>query len=178
MVSESTLLALTISVIGALTPIVVLSIKARGERRAKTLDARIRAEEKKQDWDRLDAVASAARSDAANLMQSQRLLAVKADEATNAAHEAARLLLDANTVTSVKLESIESLGKATHTLVNSNMTAEKKRSLLLLLEVVNLKRLLGKPISDESLSEIAELQATVADRERATMIADKEISGK
>lgn len=133
--------------------------------------AKLRREEKQEDWARQDKVAEQAERAAALLLERQDAVAAQAAEA-------ASLLLDANervaetaAVTNGKLDVI-------HTLVNSNMTAAMQaeldatvRELAMMHEVIDMKRAAGAEPSVAALAaveatatKIDELQVTLADR--------------
>ncbi len=113
-----------------------------------------RRKEKQQDWARQDAVAAQA-------AEAARLLVERQDAAADKAAEAARLLLASNervaktaAVTNNKLDVI-------HVLVNSNMTAAMQseysavqRELVLMNELVAIKRVTGEQPSVYAISAI------------------------
>jgi hypothetical protein len=126
----------------------------------------IRRYEKKEDYRREDAVAAKAAIAAALLVASNKKIAEKVEQATVS--------------TNSKLDVI-------HVLVNSNMTAAMQQELDAtvrehagLLEIVDLKRKLGQEPTkvvlgtiEATSTKIAELQANLKDRLRATEIAGR-----
>jgi hypothetical protein len=143
---------------------------------------------KEQDYARQDQVAALleARQDAAE---------VKAEAVATKAAEAARLLLASNErvahqtvaaaeVTNGKLAQI-------HELVNSNLTRQMEEAhaaltqqLVLMREVIALHKAAGRPPSKEALNaidaielKVAEFGTQLADRAKATEIADAKVRG-
>jgi hypothetical protein len=186
-VDDTVWLAIVVAFSGTLSP-VLLSYLTNRNRRA----------ERKEDYDRQDAVAAQA-AEAARLLAEQqtdiarkvRENAVMASRATEEvaakADEAARLLLDENRKVADRADqTIEKLD-IIHTLVNSNMTAAMKaemdatvRELALMREIVAMKKTSGQEPSVETLAaieatgaKIAELSASLSDRIEATKAAAK-----
>jgi hypothetical protein len=152
------------------------------------LNARQIRQGKAQDYARQDQVAAQA-AVAAQLLEARQ-------DATEArAAEAARLLLAANErvakqsadaaeVTNGKLAQI-------HELVNSNLTRQMEEAhaaltqqLVLMREVIALHKTAGRPPSTDALNainaielKVAELGAQLADRAKATEIADAKVKG-
>lgn len=138
-----------------LGPLVLSLLTGRQQARARLVEARVRREEKKEDWARQDAVATQA-------AEAARLLLVANEEVAAAAR-----------VTDGKLDVI-------HTLVNSNMTASmqseldaKKGQVVLMREVVTLKQAAGQEPTKAALasieaaeSRISELEAALSDRRK------------
>jgi hypothetical protein len=161
------------------SPILLSFLNGRQFAASKREDAEIRKAEKDQEYARLDAVADKAEA--------------TAREAAKQAAEAASLLVKSNEavaetarVTNGKLDVI-------HQLVNSNMTAAMqdsmgalKAQLVLMHEVIDLKRAAGAVPSPDALTAIAateakivELQAVLTDRERqAKIVADQEATAR
>ena len=147
---SSVQLALIVAIPAIVSPLLLAWINDRTQRKAKLLEAAIRRQEKLEDYARQDRVATAL--------------------ATNN-----RIVEQANRQTNTKLDVI-------HTLVNSNMTAAlqseldaTKREMVMMIEVIDLKKASGKLPSEEALhaveltqAKIAELQATLADRLKAS----------
>jgi hypothetical protein len=128
---------------GTVASPLILSYMANRQRRA----------EKKEDWAREDRVASQA-AEAARL-----LLAANERVAKTAAATDARVAKTA-AVTNAKLDVI-------HTLVNSGLTAAIKaeydatvRQLALMREVVELRRVSGRPSAEPSPEAVAAIEAT------------------
>jgi len=201
MISDTVLLALIVAapavVTGAIVPVIVLAITNRNNRTVKAQEvvaaraekdreAAVRRAEKQEDWARLDAVAAAAKTDSWQLLESQRVMAGKADEASAGVVEVARVLAETTRASSLAIEKTQGQLTVIHTLVNSNMTAAMEselgalvRELALMREVVELKKVAGHAPTIETLaaikateSKIIELTASIRDRKAASDQAD------
>jgi hypothetical protein len=159
------------------------------------LTGRQRSKDKQEDWARQDAVAAKADAVADQAAEAARLLRERQDEVATQAAEAARLMLAANErVAKQSADAAEvvsgKLGQI-HELVNSNLTAQMEEAhgaltqqLVLMREVIALHRAAGREPSAEAVEAIAligtkvgELHAKLADRAKATEIADAKVVG-
>jgi hypothetical protein len=189
-----------LALIGVGSPILLSLLNGWQQSRAKQAEVEVRREEKAQEYARLDEVAAKAEAAVNKAAFKAAEVAQKAEEAATLlqdqqasvagkAAEAAVLLLESNKdvaktakITNGKLDVI-------HQLVNSNMTAAMqsemgalKAQLVLMHEVVDLKRAAGAAPSADALAaieatkkKIQELQITLTDREgQAKVVADKE----
>lgn len=135
--------------VAVFVPIAVGWIKARGDRQQRLDDAKIRAEE---------------REETRKEQREIKLLDLKRqDDVAARAAEVARALVENSGVTNTKLDVI-------HTLVNSNLTAAKEselsaiqRELVMMNEVISIKRATGHEPSVEALSAIKVTEARIAD---------------
>jgi hypothetical protein len=165
----------TLALIAVGSPLLLSILTGWQLSRAKVEEAKIRREEKEQEYARLDLVA--AKAEATRQEQASRT------------EEAAALLLASNLevantakITNGKLDVI-------HTLVNSSLTGAMQseadavaRELAMMLEVVELKRAAGKEPTEEVLAaidatkaKIAELHAKLADRlKQAEIVTEQE----
>ena len=154
--SDIIIVALIVGVTGVITPALLAHLANRS-----------RAQEKREDWARQDAVAD------------------RVAEAAERAAGAARLLLAANERVAATAAETNTKLDAIHTLVNSNMTAAMQAELtaveaqrVVLQEVVALKEANGVP-ADESRATIEtlnnrvnELRAVLTDRVEQTRVAN------
>jgi hypothetical protein len=168
------------------TPIIVAIGVIVGPLLLAYLTGRQRSRDKAEDWARQDAVAAQA-------AEAARLLEERQDAVARKAAEAARLLLAANErVAKQSREAADVVnGKLAqiHELVNSNLTTQMEEAhgaltqqLVLMREVVALNRAAGREPSTGAVDAIAvieakvgELRAKLADRAKATEIADRKV---
>lgn len=144
--------------------------------------AKLRREEKLEDWRRQDEVARRAEIVAKQLLDKQK-------ETVAHTEEAAALLVENNKVVAKTAKITNSKLDVIHTLVNSNMTAAlqsevdaTRAQVILMKEVIGLRVDAGqRPDSDavKTLavleSKVAELDANLKDRLEQTKIADAQI---
>jgi hypothetical protein len=135
-------------------------------------DSRARRAEKEQDWNRQDEVAAnvaAAAEHAAEVAeQASRaadLLAAAQEETIKQADEVARLQAISSAGLGVKLDEI-------HAFVNSDMTAQKKANLILMLEIASLHKEAGHKTSKGAMEAIREIKEEIAEREHQQAITD------
>ncbi len=153
---EPVWLALIAAATGILSPLLLAALMNSSRRR-----------DKKQDYDRQDAVAE------------------KAQGVADQAAEAAKLLVAANERVAATTADTNSKLDVIHVLVNSNMTAAmqaehdaRSESLVLMLEIAELKRSAGMDLLPEAAQaiaitkvRIAELRATLDERQAHTRAA-------
>ena len=125
-------------------------------------DAADRRAEKEQDWARQDKVAERADAASRRLLDSQTLMAQKADEA-------ALLLAAAGTEITDRLQIIDDQGKVNHILLNSNMTRAMQNDLdgkrLLVLALRRIAGTEGASQDDSDLLLVTEAKITVLEND-------------
>lgn len=140
---------------------------------------RQRRQEKRDEYERTDAVAAKAEEVAQQAAEAARLLIESNKEVATIARQAAAKTSAASAKTDGKLDEI-------HTLVNSNMTAAMQgellateRELAMMAEVIDLKRAQGQQPTVEVLAalevtkaRVVELLTTLAERRAAQAKAD------
>lgn len=131
-------------------------------RNAEEMEKRAVAREKRADA-RQDKVAQQAARAAKLLKDDSEELAARTDEVARVAEEA-------NRITTAKLGEIKQVADLTHTLVNSNMDEEKKKTLDGLIrehafqvELIDLRTTLGQKPTDVAISARASTEQAIED---------------
>ena len=151
------LVAIGTTVFASVTgPLVVVLIMGRQQRRGKELD-----------WERED------ERDAQKKQEAEERMAETAAKLLAANGEVAARAAEMNGQTQGRLDALDSGIERVHVLVNSEKTAGLHRELVLMLEVIDLKRAAGKEPNPETLQRVSELRAELEDRRRQTEIAEK-----
>jgi hypothetical protein len=159
---------------------------------AATAAAKIKSDERQEDWARQDQVAEravdAAKKVADEIAHRADLLLQAQKETIARTDEVARMAAVANAQVQSQLTAIDEQGKKIHILVNSDMTAARtnerdqtRLTLLALKRVQMLSENLGLVISDEELKaidvaekRITELDRILADRHAAQLAVEEE----
>jgi hypothetical protein len=193
-------LALIVAVPAMLSAPIMAVMSARSAAKARAQEAAVRHQERVEDWQRQDqvaenariaaerqattvtAAAEATRAVAAQAAEAARLLVQSQNAAADKAAEAARLLVESNAKVAAAAASTNVKLDVIHTLVNSTMTKAMqseldatKREVLMMLEVVELKKKAGTEPNPETLSaievtrsKISEMEAALEDRLHAS----------
>lgn len=198
------LLALIVAIPALLSAPILSLMTTRSAAKARVQESIVRHQERLEDWERQDKVAADARAEAkhqsdlvAAAADAAKAVAAKADEAARLLIknqkesdvknvEQARLLAESNAKIAAEVaissSRLESKVDVVHTLVNSTMTRAMqseldaiKREVLMMLEVVELKKRAGSEPSPETLeaieltrSKIHEKEVALADRLKAS----------
>jgi protein involved in sex pheromone biosynthesis len=168
--------AIVIAVFASVTAPLLLTLLTSRQRRA----------EKEQDYKREDDREEEREEKA---MARAAVVAAAAEAVREKAEEAARLLQENNVVTKSRLDSLDAGVERVHTLVNSDKTAalqrdldSAKEKLILLTEIVELKRAAGLNPHAETSGAIAETKRRISelgieldDRHRQATLAEKQM---
>jgi hypothetical protein len=149
-------------------PLIVVWLNNRGLAKTQAAAAKIRRQEKEEDWARQDEVARKARETAAEQINAARNAATQVKEVARVAAESAA-------VTAAQLDALSDQTRQIHTLVNSDMTAARQDALdqmrasrLLLIRAAGPAR---REWSAEDQETITALDERIAEQER--ILADR-----
>lgn len=142
---------------------------------------RQRRQEKRDEYERTDAVAEKAEEVAQQAAEAARLLIESNKEVADIAREVALVTAEATAKTDQKLEVLDQGQKEIHTLVNSSMTAAMQGELLatsgqyaMMVEVIDLKKTQGHQPTVEALAALETTRARVADL--TTQLEDRRLA--
>lgn len=171
--------AITVAVVG---PFLLAWLQGRQRTADMHAEARLRAEERAEDYARQDLVAE-------RLSRRNDEVAAKAQQVAIQTQTAAQLLLQNNEKVAAATKAANTKLDVIHTLVNSNMTAAlqgeldaSKAQLVTLRELIALRVMLGQTPDDETSaalltleSKVGALSSNLKDRIAQTKVADAQI---
>jgi hypothetical protein len=171
--NQAVQIAAIVSIPTAIVPMLTVMVTSRSRRA-----------EKKQDYDRQDAMEARTEARAAAAAEKVEEAAAHAEEVAQQARRAAELLQAAQEETIkqadevARLQAESSLGLGgkldmIHAFVNSDMTARMRTEIALMREIVGLREEAGSKPSSEALAAISRLEAEIAERDRQQLLADK-----
>lgn len=197
-ISETVQLALIVAIptllTGFVAPVIALWLSNRGKATDAALAAKLRAEEKRADWARQDAVAEKQAILAAQQIATAESAARRVDQVAKQAKEAAELLVVRQDASAFQQQEQSAIMRATsakvdvvHGLVNSQYTAALQSEmdatvalLAVLEELVGMKTVQGQPVEQttkDAISatkrKIGELRITLNERQAQAKTADK-----
>ena len=166
------IVAVPVLITSAVAPWLMARAASSAKAREKEQDAKIRHEERQEDWARLDAVAAR-----------QAQAAQKAEEAARKAEETAKKADDATKVLTKNVSAVHILVNNNLTLATKDTLKSKTRSLMLLRENIALKMSSGQAATHEEEAEVAllsgeikSLEEVLVDREKQAAIVEAQHS--